>query len=89
MLDIRGEPVSESALENAVTPEEARDIISLPSAWIVHVQELTDGRHVVTRHIVCEYCDLCEIQGDVRGSEEWVAVPFRNDIYFQHEDKWP
>ena len=51
--------------------EEVNACIETCSNQVCHVMKADENKwnslYVVVAHIVCEYCSLCETQGDVRG----------------------
>jgi len=64
------------------TEEEARrDLVDYPSAKITHLISNDDGTFSLLGHIVCEYCDYCEEQGDCRGNYNAIAFPAKEDPY--------
>lgn len=56
------------ANRNRMSYEEAVEISSRPTNVITHLlRNEDDGSYSVMSHIVCEYCDYCDEQGDCRG----------------------
>jgi len=40
-----------------------------------------DGTYSIMYHIVCEFCDYCEEQGDCRGRGDFVTPLAKEDPY--------
>ena len=58
-----------------------RDMLNSTSNAINHVLDNGDGTYSVMYHIVCEFCDYCEEQGDCRGRDDFVTPLTKEDPY--------
>lgn len=69
--------------------EECRQACVEGSNAIMHVLDNGDETYSIMQHIVCEWCDYCDTQGDCRsggGPADFEPVPFKEDPYEnQHE----
>lgn len=67
------------------TEQEARSIIARGGPKVAHLLNNQDGTYSVMSHIVCDWCDYCDTQGDCRpmGNRpvEYEAVPYKPDPY--------
>jgi len=67
------------------TEEEARSILAKPASVIQHLLKNIDGTFSVMSHIVCEWCDYCDEQGDCRGNMDAEPVNAKCNPYEQQE----
>ena len=78
------------ALNHAHSWEEVLDILQQDSPRITHVELLTEELFVVWGHINCEWCRLCEPQGDMRGSADKARVVlWSRDPLYPDRDRGP
>ncbi len=64
------------------TLEVARNVANnLIHDRISHLLDNGDGTYSVMCHIVCEWCDYCDSQGDCRLKPDCVPVPYQDDPY--------
>lgn len=71
----------DEALPHAVDEAEALGRLQVHNPRVTHVERLPNGQVIVWGHIVCNFCRLCETQGDMRGLTDlsglpnWTSVP--------------
>lgn len=64
------------------TEEEARRIlVEGADAFIMHLLINDDDTFSIMQHIVCEWCDYCDSQGDARLKPDIKAVTAKPDPY--------
>ena len=61
--------------------EEARQALLQDSPKVEHLVSNDDGTFSILCHIVCEWCDYCEAQGDCRGNYDAIALPAKLNPY--------
>lgn len=64
------------------TEQEAREQLKQSGNMIIHLLSNDDGTFSLMRHIVCEHCHYCDVQGDCRCREDEVeATPYVKNPY--------
>lgn len=80
-------PVSQDEIDSfesrlRMTREQATKLlVNSNSNMIAHLLDNQDGTYSLVYHIVCEYCDYCESQGDCRGRPDAPPKPAKVRIY--------
>lgn len=64
--------------------DDARGVAESPTNMITHLLSNDDGTFSVMSHIVCEWCDYCDTQGDCRGGAG-APVPAKPNPYENQE----
>ena len=61
--------------------EARRLLVDTASSVVMHLLDNGDGTFSIMSHIVCEYCNYCESQGDARAKADITAVAAKADPY--------
>ncbi len=70
-----------------MTRQEAEEALNEDSNMIAHLLENEDGTFSLMYHIVCEWCDFCDEQGDCRFSKGIAACKAKEDPYENQRQK--
>lgn len=65
-----------------LSEEDAKSLIlNSQSNMILHLVKNEDDSFSIVGHIVCEFCDYCETQGDCRGRADITPELAKENIY--------
>lgn len=80
-------PASQDEIDNfesrlRMTKEQAMELLANSNSnMVAHLLDNQDGTYSLVYHIVCEYCDYCESQGDCRWRPDAQPQPAKVRIY--------